>query len=70
MCSECGHLTEVEEGENQSSRPCAQCDAEGEDDPYCTELVRITFCTYTGEGACPDKNHHFGFGQHVVEVPE
>jgi hypothetical protein len=67
-CLEDGAMTPVEEGENQSTTPCAQCEDQGREDPYCTELVRVENCA-VGD-SCEADNHHHGHGQHFVEIEQ
>ena len=69
-CIECNHLTPVNEGVTPNNKPCERCDAEGEDDPYndpyCTELVRVTACPKAEK--CTAENHHYGLGQHMTYI--
>lgn len=61
-CFECGAISEdVPKGD-----PCPECDE------YAYGEVSIEPCPLPSnrQDECLDENHHFGRGDHVIEVPE
>lgn len=70
-CLECDHL---EVGDHidvdDPALACTNCNAEGADDPYCIERIRVKPCPMPQGFSCRDEHHHHGTGDHHVPVEE
>ena len=67
-CLEDDSYTPVEEGAEADETPCAMCEDNGAEDPFCVEVVRVEPCPLEDPEQCSSDDHHWGSGMHMVDA--